>query len=232
VTGPHLVLRYGRLVPQPDRARKTSRRDQYAQATRQAIIDAGRRLFAERGYFATKVDDIAAEADVAPATVYAVVGGKQGLLAELRSMWTTEPAITTTLKYIEDNDDAESIIRYVAHASRQRREQFGDVMRILLETAPHDSAVAAELKPATDLYRLTVAKVANRISELAALRAEVDVELAADVLWFYFGYQSYFTLHDDNSWTYERAERWLADQACQALLDQSQQRLGSSAPRS
>jgi hypothetical protein len=29
---------------------------------------------------------------------------------------------------------------------------------------------------------------------------------------------SYFTLHDDNGWSYERAERWLADQAVAALL--------------
>jgi len=27
-----------------------------------------------------------------------------------------------------------------------------------------------------------------------------------------------FTLHDDNGWPYERAERWLADQACRERL--------------
>ena len=47
------------------------------------------------------------------------------------------------------------------------------------------------------------------------------------MLWFYFGYQSYFTLHDDNAWTYQRAEQWLADQACEALLDNQQQSLAS-----
>ena len=41
------------------------------EATRQAIIDAARKLFAERGCFATKVDDITAETRVAPATIYA-----------------------------------------------------------------------------------------------------------------------------------------------------------------
>jgi AcrR family transcriptional regulator len=198
--------------------RRISRREQYAQATRNAIIDAGRKLFAEQGYFATKVDDIAVEAGVAPATVYAVVGGKQGLLAELRSMWTAEPAISTTLSDIAQATDPETIIRYVARASRERREQFGDVMRILLETVPHDAAIAGQLAPATELYRATVVKLADRIAELGGLREGVDVQLATDVLWFYFGYQSYFTLHDDNGWSYERAERWLADQACQALL--------------
>jgi AcrR family transcriptional regulator len=198
---------------------KPSRREQYALATRQAIIDAARRLFAERGYFATKVDDIAAEADVAPATVYAVTGGKQGLLAELRSMWTTEPAITTTLEYIASAEDPEDMIRYLARASRERREQFGDVMRILLATAPHDPAIAEQLKPATDLYRATVVTVADRLAELGALRHGVDTAEAADVLWFYFGYASYFTLHDDNGWTYERAEHWLAEQTSRALLE-------------
>jgi hypothetical protein len=46
----------------------------------------------------------------------------------------------------------------------------------------------------------------------------MDASYAVDVLWFYFGYASYFTLHDDNGWSYARAERWLADQACRELL--------------
>ena len=45
-----------------DVARKLTRREEYAQATWQAIVDAARTLFAQRGYFAAKVDDIAAEA--------------------------------------------------------------------------------------------------------------------------------------------------------------------------
>jgi len=67
------------------------RREEYAQATRQAIVDAARRLFSERGYFSTKVDDIAALARVAPATVYAVSGGKHGLLNALLEILGTAP---------------------------------------------------------------------------------------------------------------------------------------------
>jgi AcrR family transcriptional regulator len=197
---------------------RRSRREQYAAATRQAIVDAARKLFAERGYFATKVDDIAAEAEVAPATVYAVTGGKQGLLAELSQMWTTEPAIDATLHYVRNSHDPRAILLYLAHASRSRREQFGDVMRILVTTAPHDQGVAELLRPATELYRATTVAVAERIAELGGLRPGVDVALAADALWFYFGYSSYFTLHDDNGWTYERAEHWLAEQAGREVL--------------
>jgi AcrR family transcriptional regulator len=52
------------------------------QATRQAIVGAARRPFSERGYFATKVDNIAALARVAPATVYNAVKKAQTSLLD------------------------------------------------------------------------------------------------------------------------------------------------------
>ena len=55
--------------------RPRGRRQEYAEANRQAIASAARRLFADQGYFSTRVEDIATEARVAPATVYSVSGG-------------------------------------------------------------------------------------------------------------------------------------------------------------
>jgi hypothetical protein len=39
-----------------------------------------------------------------------------------------------------------------------------------------------------------------------------------DILWFYFGYAGFFTLVDDNGWSYPRAEQWLCTTAAAALL--------------
>ena len=122
-----------------------SRRAEYAEATRQAIVGAARRLFSERGYFATKVDDIAALARVAPATVYAVSGGKQGLLRTLTETATTDPAVEATVGSIEKLDDPSAILRLVAATVRSMREQFGDVVRVLINTAPHDKGRLREL---------------------------------------------------------------------------------------
>jgi AcrR family transcriptional regulator len=195
-----------------------TRREEYAQATRAAIIDAARKLFAERGYFATKVDDIAAEARVAPATVYAVAGGKQGLINELVRIWSTDPAIEGTLERIRAAIDGREIIVITGEASRSHRERFGDLMRVLLNTAPHDAGVAVQLAGLTELYRGSFVEFAARLLELDALRDGIDEEYAVDMLWFYFGYSSYFTLHDDNGWSYKRAEDWLVEQACRELL--------------
>ena len=134
-------------------ARKMTRRQEYAQATRQAIVDAARCLFAERGYFATRVEDIAAEARVAPATVYAVTGGKQGLLNELITTWVSDPIVAATISHIRASRDPTGVVREVAAASRQMREQFADIMRVMLTTAPHDAAVAAQMEKATSVYR-------------------------------------------------------------------------------
>jgi AcrR family transcriptional regulator len=202
-------------------SQRVTRRDEYAAATRQAILEAARKLFAERGYFATKVDDIAARARVAPATVYAVTGGKYGLLTELIGTWTTDPIVETATARMIDMTDPVAIVRELAAGSRRMREQYADIMRVILATAPHDEAVAKALADATLVYRTAFVPIAARLAKLGALRRGVDVAAAVDLFWFYFGYTSYFTLHDDNGWSYERAEHWLADQACRELLSQS-----------
>jgi AcrR family transcriptional regulator len=197
------------------------RREEYAQATRQAIIDAARRLFCERGYFSTKVDEIAALARVAPATVYAVSGGKHGLLNTLIEIWASAPIVATTIESIEAMDDPAAILRTVAATGQRIREEFGDTIRVAVTTAPHDQAVFQSLADATAQYRQAFVPIAQRLLDLGALHEGMDVNQAVDVLWFYFGYAALFTLHDDNGWSWERAEQWLCDQANCALLRNS-----------
>jgi AcrR family transcriptional regulator len=197
------------------------RREEYAQATRQAIVDAARQLFCERGYFSTKVDEIAALARVAPATVYAVSGGKHGLLNTLIEIWASDPIVAATIESIEAMNDPAAILRTVGATSRRIREEFGDIIRVAITTAPHDQAVFQSLAGATAQYRQAFVPIAERLLHLGALHDGMDVNQAVDVFWFYFGYGALFTLHDDNGWSWERAEQWLCDQANCALLRDS-----------
>lgn len=195
-----------------------SRREEYAEATRKAIVAAARKLFSERGYFATKVDEIAAVARVAPATVYAVSGGKHGLLRTLMETGATDPIVAATIDSIREMDDPAAILRLVAAICRRLREEYGDIMRVMHATAPHDQAVFDSLASATTRYRRAFVPVAQRLASLDALRPGIDVTHAVDVFWFYFGYAGMFTLHDENGWSYERAEQWLCEEASRALL--------------
>jgi AcrR family transcriptional regulator len=51
------------------------------QERRQQLLDIGRRLFAERGFDGTSIEEIAAQAGVSKPVVYEHFGGKEGLYA-------------------------------------------------------------------------------------------------------------------------------------------------------
>jgi AcrR family transcriptional regulator len=215
------------LDPQAMPGSPPNRRAEYAEATRQAIVAAARRLYREKGYFATKVDEIAAAARVAPATVYAVGGGKQGLLHTLIDTWTTAPIVADTYAQLEKLDDPDAILAMIAEVTRKMRADWGDIMRVVLATAPHDANAAASLTVATDRYRSAYVATAKRLAELGALRDGMDVGDAVDVLWFYFGYSAFFTLLDDNKWSPDKAQQWLYEAAGHALFPDGPSRSGS-----
>src|SRR3954469_7352962 len=66
------------------RAYDSPRRREQAAATRELILDAAKRLFEEGGYAATSVGAVAAEAGVAPRTVFLAFETKANLL---RAVW-------------------------------------------------------------------------------------------------------------------------------------------------
>src|SRR5258708_10999292 len=114
-----LPMAGGKLAP------KLTRRQEYAEATRKAILDAARRLFCEQGFFSTKVDDIAASARVSAATVYAVSGGKHELLQTLIEIGTTAPITTAAVAHVATIESPKAVIDGLARSCRLVREEFG-----------------------------------------------------------------------------------------------------------
>ena len=194
-----------------------TRRAEYAEATRAAIIAAARELYARQGYFATTVEEIAKRARVAPATVYAVGGGKQGLLRTLADLWSEAPIVAESLERRSRLTDPDEILRHSAAVVRSMRQDYGDIMRVVLATAPNNAEANEALRVATKRYRDAIASLATYLSEAGGLHPDLTIQRAAEILWFYFGYTGFFTLVDDNGWTLEQAERWLVRQATTAL---------------
>jgi AcrR family transcriptional regulator len=96
---------------------------------REQLLGVGRRLFAERGFEGTSIEEIAAQAGVSKPVVYEHFGGKEGLYAvvvdreveRLLAMATTllggsntrekfEAAAVGLLRYIDDNADGFRIL--------------------------------------------------------------------------------------------------------------------------
>lgn len=192
-----------------------NRRQEYAAATRAAIIQAGRELFAQQSFIATKVEDIAARARVAPATVYTSVGGKHAILTVLMEQLATWQPRNETFDRIGRAPTSHDVLAALARGTRKTREEWADVMRVISETAPHDQAVAAVHTERIERYRSALSAVVERLADLEGPR--FDRERAAAILWFYFGPSSYLPLHDDQGWSYADAEKWLLEQCEHAL---------------
>jgi AcrR family transcriptional regulator len=197
--------------------RPNGRRQEYAEATRRAIVCAARRLFADQGYFSTRVEDIATTARFAPATVYSVCGGKYRLLKTLVDEWQNSPIIAAAIDELARLDDPVRLIRVLSARTRQIREEFSDTIKVVLATAPNDAAVYATLEEVIGNYRGSIASVGQRLADMNALRPGADAEFATGVLWFHFGFPGLSAMHDDSGWSYDKAEKWLADEAIRAL---------------
>ena len=110
------------------------RRASRAQETRRRIIDAGLRLFLEKGYATTTVQAIAQAAGVAPATIYQSFGTKQAVL---------ESALDATIA----GDDTPLAVLDRVWVQRARREKDQRrQLRLIVKGASQIAARTASLK--------------------------------------------------------------------------------------
>ncbi len=110
----------------------TTMRARRAQRTRQGVLDVARRLFAERGYDATSLQQIADELGVQKANVYYYFKTKSAILDEL--LQTLTAPLRVLLDELEAIDDprvrverlASSYARIVVAAYREGPLNLGD----------------------------------------------------------------------------------------------------------
>jgi AcrR family transcriptional regulator len=206
-------------------ARRYPLRAARANRTFAAVVAAAGDLFAERGYPATTITDIADRAGVGRATVFtAVPGGKPDLLKLAR-----DRALA--------GDDVDIPIpqrRWFREAMAQTdpvallRRQAGNYRQILHRAASLEAAleVGAELAPElAELRRTAMAQrrfgarlVAARLAELTPLRDGISEQTAADTITVLISSCTYRLLTDDYGWTPDEYEHWLASQLVCALI--------------
>ena len=193
------------------------RRQQAAAATREAIIEAAQELFACQGYARTTVAQIAEAARVAANTVYTSVGGKPQLLAAITEGGTGDPDVAETLTAVARTTDPAEVIRLTAAGTRRVNERRAKAVAVLLDSAQADPAAAETLRVTVCRYRDALEILARRLEDLGAVEPP-DLNRAADVFWYLFGWMSWRILITDLQWSWDEAEQWLARQGIDALL--------------
>ena len=197
------------------RAYRSVARAESARATRAEILRAAGELFAEQGYVQTTVAGIAERAQVATNTVYTSVGGKPALIDALVQDSTADAVIDASLSGILAETDGGRILRLIAEGSGEVTRRHSTILRILVDNASADPAVAAAAGFAERRYRERLAVVADHLVALGAVAA--DAARTEQILWFYFGFAAWATVRE-LGWDWPDAATWLADQAASALL--------------
>ena len=199
-------------------------RAEQAAATRTAVLEAARALFAEQGYAATSVAAIAVRAGVAVDTVYATVGRKPVVLRELM-----ETAISGTGEAVpaEQRDyvhrvraapSAREKIEIYAAAVAEIGVRMAPIHRALTEAALTDGVCAA-LRVEIDERRVANMRLfAADLRATGELRPDLSDGDVADIVWSMNAAEYRALLVGRRGWTAERFGTWLADCWTRTLL--------------
>ncbi len=170
------------------KASRVPLRQRQALETRRAIAQAARSLFAERGYAATSIEVVAAEAGVAERTVYAIFGTKKAILGAICEEWLSEAGVM---------------------------QERG--VRAMLEGAAASDADVAKMVAAwkNDRARSFRAVVTGLES---SLRPGIDGDRAGAIIRALTSAEIYSELVAGEGWTPAEYEKWLAGLLAQVLL--------------
>ncbi len=129
----------------PREVRRPPRRERVrmsGQERREQLLDVGRKLFAEKGFEAVSVEEIAAKADVSKPVVYEHFGGKEGLYAVVvdREMTYLLVSIAEALGMEDGRDvatmNARVLLERAGMALFDYIDRYPDGFRILVRDTP------------------------------------------------------------------------------------------------
>jgi AcrR family transcriptional regulator len=210
----------------PRRRYDSSRRRAQAALTRADILAAARDAFVERGYAAATVASIAKAAGVVVETVYRSFDGKAGLFravveaavaggaARAERAPDDRPAIRAVM---EQTDPREQLRRY-ARTQPGIHERLGPLLRVAAAAAASDAELAGVWRELEDFRRAGMGRFAGLLAERGALRADLSVEEAADLLWTLASHQVHELLVVQRGWSPDRYADWLAEALARELL--------------
>jgi AcrR family transcriptional regulator len=204
----------------PSQNRRTylsPRRAQQAAETRTLVLKAATRLFAERGWAATGMRDVAREAGVSVETVYSAFGSKSDLL-----MAAIDVAVVGDAEPVPMDQRSE----FTAMGRGSRRQRIGAAARLVADVHRRTAGVNLALREAAasdpELDRLMRAREKGRRRNVAEAMELVTghpvTAVRSDAMWAVLDIGVYRMLTDLRGWTMGQYQEWLVD-VIDRLLD-------------
>jgi AcrR family transcriptional regulator len=195
---------------------RSPRRVEQAAQTRAAVLAAAASLFAERGWAATGMRDVAREAGVSVETVYAGFGSKAdllmaaidvGVVGDVDPRPLAERPEFAALAAGRRADRIAAAARLVTDINRRT----GGLHVALRQGSAGEPELAARLREGERRRRTNVAQAAALI-----LGRPID-EADAEALWAVLGVEVYHLLTDVSGWSDAQYEQWVRREIAQHL---------------
>ena len=199
-------------------------RTEQAAQTRLRILQASGSLFAERGYVATTIDAVAAQAGVAADTVYAIFGTKKALLSALIDLQVTGSSDGSDVLAGEGpravrvlSTQPEMIAGFAADIA-PRVERVRPIEDVLRSAAVIDPDIA-DLRARMQENRFSKLKAfAEWLAAIGPLRDDMDIDEATAIVWTLTSPEVNRMLRDVRGWSAPQYEQWLATTLLRVLL--------------
>jgi len=212
-----------KAAPEVKRPYQSTLRGAQAQSTREAVIAAAARLFAEKGYAATSIEEIAAAAGVSRATVFTSVGGKAKLLKtalDVAIVGDDEPIALPDRprsKAIRAEPDPRKYLALYAELVTEMDGRLAAIHEAVRGAAGVDPDARALWESHLAQHRQGAANVIGDLIRKGGLRPDLDPESAADIVWL-LGPGTYHMLVHRRGWSPARFQAWLTETFISQLL--------------
>jgi AcrR family transcriptional regulator len=207
---------------------RIDRRERMAQQTRGDILRAARRLFAERGYVATSINDIAEEAGVAIQTIYARLGSKGGMLLALIDLIDEEAGVEPLAEDVTSATTPLATLRASVRLTRSFQERCGDIIDALFSAAGAEPELADAVAEGHRRHREGARITIDRIQELHGLRKDVAPERAQALFALSTNHEAWRELITGYQLDWDQAEDLLVDALSRAVLAPQREKSGTA----
>jgi AcrR family transcriptional regulator len=191
-----------------------------ADQTRREILEAARRLFAERGYVGTSVSDIAEAAGVAVQTIYARLESKRGMLMGLIELIDEQAGVGDLATAVTTATTPADALRAEVRLTRAFQERCGDIIGALFAAAGAEPDLAGAVAEGQRRHRKGARLAVEQIIELGGLQAGVSPERATALIALSTTHEAWRELVDAHGLTWDDAEAWLIEALGRAVLRQ------------
>jgi AcrR family transcriptional regulator len=199
---------------------KQSRRQRQAIQTRQEILEAGAKLFAERGYAATSIKDIAEEAGVAVQTIYTSVGSKAALLRTVVDTMDQQAGVRDGWERIRAADDPRLMVRYGVQIVRAfaDEDRVGGLRAALEAAASTEPELAEVMTEGMRRHRAGTRGLVVYLAEHRYLRAGLSPDRGGSIFASVTHPALWRSLREEHGWTLDQIEDWMTETLVAQLL--------------